>query len=82
MSVMGDNDEVVKLRMEARIAGKHMHILLTDKSILYGPNKGNRRQFVAHKLPNKDGITWKLSPISPFFHPFSFPPSLLIDMQM
>jgi hypothetical protein len=64
---MGDNDEVVRLRLETRITGKHMHVILTDKSLLYGPNKGKRSQFISHKLPNKEGNASKL-----YVHIFSF----------
>lgn len=53
---MGEEDEVVKLRVEARIDKKHMHVVITNKSILYGPNRGSKSQFVSRKLPFKEGI--------------------------
>ncbi len=54
-SFMGKDDEVVLLRIEAQINGKHVHVFLTDKQMLYGANQADSANFISYKLPSKEG---------------------------
>lgn len=56
MSVMGEGDEVVQARIEGRVEGKLVHVIITNKTISYGPNGGDSNRFRKFKLPQREGV--------------------------